>query len=392
VPADELASPAADPPHLRILGTHGVPAAYGGFETAAENIALHLVARGWRVTVYCQLRGRGAWIEDSWRGIARIGIPVEREGWHGTTMFDWLSIRHACRQPDLCLTFGYNTAIFNLAQRLRGIPNVINMDGMEWSRKRWGWAKQAILYANERIGCRIGQALIADHPVIAEYLETRAEPRRIRTIAYGADAVEQADPGPVHTLGLAPGSYLTLVARLIPENQVLELVRTFSQRPRGVRLVVVGGFEPADDPYHCDLAAAAADEVLFTGPIYDRERIAPLRFHGLGYLHGHTVGGTNPSLVEAMAAGNPVIAHDNVYNRWVAGDAALYFRDPASLSASLDRLISDGALRERLGSAARRRHAEHFTWEHIADQYDTLLREHLPAPKHAAALTRTGAA
>ena len=147
---------------VRILGTHGVPANYGGFETAAENIALYLVAHGWRVIVYCQSTGTGPIQEDTWRGIERVTIPVSLPGWKGTSYFDWIAIGHACRFNDLCLTFGYNTALFSTRLRLSGIPNVINMDGIEWSRARWGFAKQAILYINERIACYVGNHLIAE--------------------------------------------------------------------------------------------------------------------------------------------------------------------------------------------------------------------------------------
>src|SRR6185312_9001149 len=108
--------------------------------------------------------------EDVWNGIERVTIPVRRDGWLGTSAFDWKSIRHAVRHRDLSLTFGYNTAVFNIAQRRRGLRNVINMDGIEWSRARWGIAKQAILYVNERIACVIGDRLIADHPEIESYL------------------------------------------------------------------------------------------------------------------------------------------------------------------------------------------------------------------------------
>jgi len=136
---------------VRILGTHGVPAAYGGFETAAENVALFLASRGWRVIVYCQVDGNGPLREDTWNGLERVLISVDTEGWRGTSKFDLLSIRHAAKFGDLCLTFGYNTAIFNVLQRIKGIANVINMDGIEWSRSRWGFFRQAILYTNERI-------------------------------------------------------------------------------------------------------------------------------------------------------------------------------------------------------------------------------------------------
>lgn len=357
---------------VRILGTHGVPAAYGGFETAAENIGRHLVRSGWRVVVYCQAEGRGSITTDEWEGMERVHIPVDLPGWRGTSKFDLLSTRHAARFDDVCLVFGYNTAVFNIWQRLKRIPLVINMDGIEWSRKRWGPARQAILYVNERIASLLGQVLIADHPEIEKYLRGRADPRKIVMVTYGADAVTQAPTEPVTSRGLTPGRYATLICRSIPENSVLELVEGFSARTRGHQLVVLGNYDPAVDPYHRDVMAAASEEVVFLGSIYDPAELTALRFHSRLYLHGHTVGGTNPSLVEAMAAGNAVLAHDNVYNRWVAGDSATYFTDAADAASELDRLLSDDSLLA-MGEAARRRHAEEFTWEHIAARYEAVL-------------------
>ncbi len=174
---------------VHILGTHGVPAAYGGFETAAENVGLHLAAKGWRVVVYCQLPGSGSTTTDEWKGIERVLIHEERDGWLGTASFDRRSIAYVLRhrQPgDVCLTFGYNTGVFNLAQRVLGIPNVINMDGMEWTRRRWGVAKQGILLGNERFAGAVGTVLIGDHPIITRYLQRHFGRRRVTTIAYGA--------------------------------------------------------------------------------------------------------------------------------------------------------------------------------------------------------------
>lgn len=369
---------------VRILGTHGVPANYGGFETAAENVAKFLVDRGWRVVVYCQVDGSGPITEDEWNGIERVNIPVATDGWRGTSKFDLRSIRHASKRRDICLTFGYNTAVFNTLQRLRGIPNVINMDGIEWSRARWGPMKQAILYVNERIGCIVGDHLIADHPAIAVYLRKKAPDRKITTITYGAEAVLDTPTDVLGEFGLEPRRYFTLVARPIPENSILEIVEGFSRKSRGHRLVVLGGFTPDTDDYHRAVMAAASDEVDFVGGIYDPERVQALRFHSLAYLHGHTVGGTNPSLVEALGAGNPVIAHDNEYNRWVALDAALYFSDADDVSAHVERLIDEPDLARTLSSAARARHAAEFTWERVAGQYEELLLRHVPALTMAA--------
>jgi glycosyltransferase involved in cell wall biosynthesis len=360
---------------VRILGTHGVPANYGGFETAAENIALFLASRGWRVVVYCQTEGPGTIVEDEWQGIERVIISVDEPGWRGTSKFDYLSIAHACQFRDVCLTFGYNTGIYNLRQWLLGIPNIINMDGIEWSRKRWGRLKQAILYVNERFAALYGTVLIADHPEIEKYLWTRAPRRKVAMIAYGADPVENAPTQPVIDRGLVPRRYFTLIARSIPENSILELIQGFSARHRHFKLVVLGKYDPKRDPYHKAVMEAASEEVVFVGPIYDRIDVQSLRFHSVGYLHGHTVGGTNPSLVEAMAAKNPVIAHDNAYNRWVVGDGGLYFQDVNSIDEHVNSLIWDADLRMRLTHASFDRFQKCFTWKKVAMEYeDVLLR------------------
>jgi glycosyltransferase involved in cell wall biosynthesis len=365
-------------PTVRVLGTHGVPAGYGGFETAAENIARFLVRQGWRVVVYCQVDGRGPVTEDTWQGIERVHVPVDRPGWLGTSLFDLRSIRHASAFPDLCLTFGYNTAVFNSAQRLKGIPNVINMDGMEWTRARWGLTKQGILLANERIACRVGDHLIADHPVIHDYLRKHADASKITTITYGADPVEDAPTAPLEALGLRPGGFSTVICRPIPENSLLEIVRAYSRRERRHRLVVLGAFDASTDAYHGEILRAASDEVVFPGAIYDPEVVTALRFHSRCYVHGHTVGGTNPSLVEAMAAANPVIAHDNVYNRWVAGERSRFFRSEDELASLLDVLLDDTEELSAMSRSSRGRHRTEFTWEHVAAQYEQLLRRHLP--------------
>jgi glycosyltransferase involved in cell wall biosynthesis len=362
---------------VRILGTHGVPANYGGFETAAEQVGLFLRDQGWRVVVYCQVEGQGPITTDTWQGLERVNIPIAREGWLGTSEFDLRSIRHAVQHRDVCLTFGYNTAIFNVAQRVLGIPNVVNMDGIEWSRSRWGLARQAILYVNERIACFVGNELIADHPVIATYLHTRAPARKVTTITYGGPTVTTAPSEPLRAYGLEPGRYLTMIGRPIPENTILEIVRGFSARKRDVDLVVLGHYKPESDPFHAEVLAAAGDQVRFLGGIYDPEVVQALRFHSLGYVHGHTVGGTNPSLVEALGAGNPVIAHDNPYNRWTAGDAARYFTTAAELDEQVTALTEDPLLAGQLSAAARARHASEFTWEHVGGQYEQLLLQAL---------------
>jgi hypothetical protein len=264
--------------HISILGTRGIPAGHGGFETFAERLALYLTERGWNVTVYCQGEiGQQGLIEDSWRGIHRIVVPVSREGAFGTVEFDWRCVRDVVRRrPPLVLTLGYNTALFCTHLRWHGITNLINMDGLEWRREKWRMHERAWLWLNERIGCWTGNHLIADHPAIAAHLATRVRRSKIATIPYGADRIHDADSGALHALGVGERRYGLVIARPEPENSVLDIVRAFSRRRRDARLVVLGKYDAAKHPYHRDVLEAASEEVVFPGAIYDQRSLQAL--------------------------------------------------------------------------------------------------------------------
>ena len=198
--------PARNGKVVRILGTRGIPAAHGGFETFAEELGLYLVARGWKVVVYCQEDHAGEIFEDQWRGIDRVRIPVAATGPKGTILFDWLATVHAAKHGDLCLTLGYNTGAFCALLRLKGVPNLINMDGIEWKRAKWGPAAKTWFWLNERAACWLGNHLIADHPQIKVHLETRVRSAKITTIPYGAAAVTEAPEDAVLATGCGPTS------------------------------------------------------------------------------------------------------------------------------------------------------------------------------------------
>jgi glycosyltransferase involved in cell wall biosynthesis len=370
---------------MAILGTRGIPARHGGFETFAQQLALHLRRRGWSVTVYCQGQPGSALATDEWHGIERVHVPARIAGAAGTFDFDLRSAWHALKhRPGVVLTLGYNTALLSLLYRVNGIPNLINMDGIEWRRSKWPPLLRAWFYANERLGCRLGDHLIADHPAIAKHLATRVDPKKIVMIPYGAAAVSSAPESPLAAYGVAPGRYALAVARFEPENSVLEIVNSWSRRRRGMKLVVVGRCTPETNEYHRRVAQATGPEVLLAGAVYDRGVLEALRFHCRLHVHGHRVGGTNPSLVEALGAGNAVLAHDNPFNRWVAGDGARYFMTTADCAAAFDELAGDDAAIATMGAASRRRHLEAFTWDRILDAYEALLeRWHHTAPEPA---------
>jgi glycosyltransferase involved in cell wall biosynthesis len=368
---------------LSIMGTRGIPAQHGGFETFAERLALYLTRRGWTVTVYCHGQSGGTQpSEDSWCGVRRIVIPVKREGAIGTVEFDWKSVRLAAEQNrELVLTLGYNTAIFCTYLRWRGIRNLINMDGLEWRRTKWRWHERAWLYMNERIGCWTGNHLIADHPSIASHLATRVSHRKITMIPYGADRIDRNAGDVLPDLGIGKRPYALVIARPEPENSVLEIVTAFSRRPRNAALVVLGKYDPLGNEYHREVIAAAGPDVVFPGAIYDQKAVTALRSRALFYLHGHQVGGTNPSLVEALGAGNAVIAHDNQFNRWVAGPDARFFSSEADCDLHISALLADSATVRAMREASGRRFDSAFRWDSVLAQYEALLERQLIGEK-----------
>ncbi len=357
---------------LLILGTRGVPANHGGFETFAERYALYLVERGWSVSVYCQEDVETITQPvrtDVWRGITRIFVQTTRKGGFGALDFDFKCVRDALTRPGVCLVLGYNGAAFLPILRVFGRKIFTNMDGIEWKRPKWPLPVRAWFYVNEWIAAWTSQRLIADHPAIADHLATRRPRSAAVVIPYGGDPVGVAPVAPLAKLGLEAGKYLVSIARIEPDNNIATIVRAFSARPRGVKLVVLGKLDD-DNAYHREVRAAASDEVVFPGAIYDPEVVRALRRHARAYMHGHTVGGTNPSLVEALWAGNAVIAHDNAYNRWTAGAAAVTFSDDASCETAIGRVIADDTLVKRLGVAARKRAAEAFNWRDVLMAYE----------------------
>jgi glycosyltransferase involved in cell wall biosynthesis len=368
---------------LYILGTRGVPAAHGGFETFAQRFALYMRDRGWSVTVYCQAdEGSKDPVIDDWQGIRRVTIAADA-GAGGTMKFDWACVRHAMKERGVMLVLGYNTAIFSALLRFTENPVLTNMDGIEWKRAKWPWHGRIWLYLNEWIGALTSNMLIADHPEIAKHLQRRRARRYITMIPYGADAVTEAPVEYVTSQGLTPGKYVISIGRIEPENNILPMIQGFVARPNGMKFLCLGRLEPDTNPYHAQVIAAARgnDDVIFAGAIYDSERVKALRFHAAAYCHGHSVGGTNPSLVESLGAGNAVIGHDNAYNRWVAGPDQFYFADEAGFAAVLDKIGSDPDALRLARQGARARFENGLTWPPVLEAYEAVCEQSLAASK-----------
>lgn len=357
---------------LLILGIRGVPAKHGGFETFAEFFSVYLKNEGWEVTVYCQEEGQGEMYTSEWQGVKRIHVPVKGDNVFSTILFDCKSVWHASRQEGVVLTLGYNTGILSILYLLFGKRNVINMDGVEWRREKWSTFQKFWLYCNEWLAARMGSHLIADHPEIKNHLMRHTAAKKITVIPYGAEDISSADASPLTQYDLTPGGYAIIIARAEPENSILEVVRAYSELSLDFSLVVLGKYELDSNAYHREVVEAASENVIFLGAIYEKETVQSLRHHARVYLHGHTVGGTNPSLVEAMGAGNAVIAHDNDFNRWVLGEGGIYFDGHKSLCQALISCTDREQLKLQ-SKAVKKRFLSEFRLEVIHQAYMRVL-------------------
>lgn len=360
--------------NIAILGTRGIPARHGGFESFAENLALYLVNCGHNVTVYCQVDRIDEATEDSWRGVHRVQLHAP-DGAFGTIVFDWKAMRHAAARPALILTLGYNTAIFSLPYKLSGRPSLMNMDGIEWAREKWTRPQRLWLRINEYLGAKCSTHLVADHPEIGKHLEELVPNSKITVIPYGAPKIVSADPDRLSAFNCQPHRYAISIARPEPENSTLNIVRAFSSKHRGYTLVVLGDFKPNQNDYHRQVIENASSEVVFPGAIYDKDVVNALRFYARFYVHGHRVGGTNPSLVEALGAGNAVVAHRNRFNSWVAGPGAAFFDNEDDLSTTFTELANAEDRLSAMRRASIQRHEKLFTLERVNAAYETLLRQ-----------------
>lgn len=364
---------------LIIQGTRGIPAKHGGFETFAERFSEYMVSKGWRVIVYCQVDERSQVGNFDWKGVSCINIFSSLKGALGTVYFDLISIIHSLRIKGIVLTLGYNTAIFNILYLIFFRANIINMDGIEWRRNKWSFFARFWLRVNEQIAIRVGKKLIADHPEISKYLEKYSSVDKILMIPYGADSIDSSLQLQNYWIdrGLKKLGYSVVIARPEPENSIYEIVHSFSKVRRNHKLVILGKFVPDENEYHRKVISAASPEVLFVGPVYDKDLLASLRSCCMYYLHGHQVGGTNPSLVEALGAGCAIIAHDNHFNRWVSDNAAIYFSTCNDLENIFDNFFIESESYHEMKNFSRIRHESQFQWISVFQKYEKLLETYI---------------
>lgn len=360
-----------------IIGVRGIPNRYGGFERLIEVLAPHLVSKGYDVTVFCNhdpIVNVNGLSEDVWMGVRRRFVDVHISGPLGTIEYDWRSFNEV-PEGAIALIFGYGTGLFQCYLKRRGIPHAVNMDGIEWRREKWGRVARAWLRFNERAAARQANILIADHPEIKRYL--RDELRANSTmIAYGVDEDALHRIGPDFLLEhpllaqYAEQDFSLVVARPEPENQIHVTLEAFERSKKRKPMLVLGNFDINE--YGRRLRKKHSD-VHFAGGVYDAQVLNELRRRSELYIHGHSVGGTNPSLIEAMAAGALIVAHDNPFNRWVMGEqSGLFFSCVEDLVSHMDN-PPEPTKRYSMTAASQRRCVDQFLWSRVLSEYDEVV-------------------
>jgi len=361
---------------VAILGTRGVPAAYGGFETLAEELSARLAARGHDVTVYAR---RGAVREElpAWRGARVVFAPTLRHKYLDTVLHGVTSGLHAAAEGfDAVLVCNGANALACRLPRLLGSGTrvLLNVDGLERNRRKWNRLGKAVYALSERLSCVLPDVVVTDAEEIRRYYRERYGAESA-FVPYGSDLPAPADVSVLGRLGLSPGRYVLYVSRFEPENNPDAVVRAWRDVPGDLPLVLVGS-APYAEGFIASLRAEAARDprVLLPGAVYG-EGYRALLANAAAYVHATEVGGTHPALIEAMGFGRPVLVHDTPENREVAGDAALFFdaHAPATLAASLSALLADPPRRVALGESARVRAGARYRWDDVTSAYEALL-------------------
>jgi glycosyltransferase involved in cell wall biosynthesis len=361
---------------IAILGTRGIPARYGGFETLAEELSARLAARGHEVTVFTRAHTAEPGITRH-RGAAVEVLPASRSKAFETLSHTALSVlRTSRRRFDAVLLCNAANAPFLPLLHLRGFRVALNVDGLERKRRKWGRLGRTYYLLCERLSARWADGLVTDAEVIHRYYR-RFWRRGSTMVPYGGDLPRPKGRAALDALGLQPSGYVLYVSRFEPENNPDQVIDAYRAVPAATPLVLVGGA-----PYAATLVrrvgelAAADRRVHLAGAIYG-EGYRELLFNAIAYVHATEVGGTHPALVEAMGAGLPVVFLDNAPNREVVGDAGLPFRFDRRpmLGEALGGLLADDEARASLGEKARRRVLARYRWDDVTEAYERLLEE-----------------
>jgi glycosyltransferase involved in cell wall biosynthesis len=352
---------------IAILGTRGIPARYGGFETFAEELSRRLAARGHDVTVYCRQRHTS----DTYLGVRLVNLPTIRHKYADTLAHTAISVLHAVTQRyDLILCCNAANAIFCWLPRVFGTPVALNVDGLERNRKKWNRLAKAWYLLSERLSTFCPTHAVSDAEAIRDYYRERYG-CDTTFISYGAEQGKLETAAVLDELGMDRERYFLYVSRWEPENNALLVRESFEKVETPMRLALIG-----DAPYAPDYIARVRDtrdgRVVMPGYVFG-QGYKELGSHCFAYIHATEVGGTHPALIEAMGRGALVLYLDTIENREVAGGCGLPFTHETLPDVMRRALTLPAAERESYQQAARDRVQERYSWDAITTQYEALF-------------------
>jgi glycosyltransferase involved in cell wall biosynthesis len=359
---------------IGILGTRGIPNAYGGFEQFAQHLAIGLKEKNHQVFVYNS--SEHPYQKKLWNGV-NILVCKDWEGRIGTAgqfLYDYNCLQDARRRNfDILLQLGYTSN--SIWHRLwpKNSVNVVNMDGLEWKRTKYAKATRRFLRHAEKLAAKHADVLISDSIGIRDYILQQYK-KNSHYIPYGAEVPHHIGPLNFPTWEIKPFQYYLVVARVEPENNIELIIQGFLQSKKTFPLLIIGN---PTNKFGMQLKEKYQDAFIrFVGSMYDMERLNTLRFNALLYFHGHSVGGTNPSLLEAMACGCNIAAHDNIFNRAILEESAYYFTGAAEIASILDSPVDQQMINDRKRSNAERIR-KYYDWDTVIEAYERVFESAL---------------
>lgn len=370
---------------IAIIGSRGIPNYYGGFEAFTENLSVELVDRNFQVMVSCEnLNDR--YSPEEYKGVKIFYFPIKQPKSSSLRMiyeflYDGYSLLWASRKSDYIYMLGYSAAIFFFIPKIFGKKLFVNPGGLEWKRDKFNWAIKSLLKFSERLMALWADEIIADSQTMKKYIDHKYGTDCV-FIPYGIEESSVSDwdagnlPDEIKD-SLSKNGYWLVVARLEPENNIHTIIEAYLHSTSKKPLVVVGDFSSRsyEKSIESILSNQPADKtVFFTGGIYDKRQLEMLRQYCFAYLHGHSVGGTNPSLLEAMIMKNIIMGHDNRFNREVCADSAIYFKDAGELKNKMEMIENNNPncfkLKELVYNEVKR-----YSWDKVYQSYQSLFRE-----------------
>jgi glycosyltransferase involved in cell wall biosynthesis len=359
---------------IAVLGTRGYPYVYSGYETFISDLAPRLIAKGHEVTVYCH---RSLFKEHprAVNGVELVYVPAFEFKSFSQFSHSFLSTLHLLtRRPDIALFVNSANGPFGVLTTLFRIKSAINVDGVEWKRPKWKGLGSKYFYYSSWLSTKVFNQVVTDCHEMAKIYEKEFH-RSSTTIAYGANIGQSKNPDLIRSLGLSGRDYYLVVGRLIPDNNVDLTVKAFERSSSKRKLVILGDV-PYTDVYAREVRQTKDPRILFPGYVRDADLLRELYCNAYAYIHGHEFGGTNPSLLKALANGCCILALDTVFSREVLNDGEygiLFKKDVNALQEQLEKIDGNDERANSFRRKSRERIAERYTWDTITDQYESLF-------------------